>query len=367
MRQGRTVSRLEEVPMSTAIPVCVGIDVGKTSFHVVGLDAQGVVSLRGKHQRAGILSALVQSNAHRFAMEACGGAHELARRLRAAGREVRLIVPADVRPFVRTQKNDYKDAQAIAEASLRPTVRTVPIKSVEQQDVQLIHRARQRLVRQRTAVINQLRAMLLEAGLTAGRGRKVLRRELPRLLEDAENGLSARRRALISSWREEWRRLDEEIARLEGELEAESRSDPRCDRLRTIPGVGPLIATALVAAVGDAHEFRSGRDLAAWLGLVPRQHSTGGKPRLLSITKHGNTYLRWLFIHGARSTREHVDRAQHEWGPWLDELEQRMHPNKATVAVANKLARIAWAVLRRGVEYRPIDPRQKGLSGTAGD
>ena len=205
MRHGRTVSRLEEDPVSTEISVCVGIDVGKTNFHVIGLDAQGAVSMRGKHQRAGILSALVQSNAHRFAMEACGGAHELARRLRDAGREVRLIVPADVRPFVRTQKNDYNDAQAIAEASLRATVRTVPIKSVEQQDVQLMHRARQRLVRQRTAVINQLRAMLLEAGLTAGRGRKVLRRELPLLLEDADNGLSTRRRALIASWREEWR------------------------------------------------------------------------------------------------------------------------------------------------------------------
>ena len=353
--------------MTSSQLASVGVDVGKSCFHVVGLNQQGAIALRGKHTRGGILAALVQCDAQRFAFEACGGAHDLARRLSAEGREVRLLVPADVRAFVRTQKNDYNDAQAVAEAALRPTVRTVPVKSVEQQDVQLIHRARRRLVEQRTALINQIRAMLLESGLTAGKGRQVLRRELPLLLEDAENGLTMRRRALIASWRDEWNRLDVEVSRLEQILEDEAASDPRCQRLRTIPGVGLLTATALVAAVGGASEFRNGRDLAAWLGLVPRQHTTGGKPKLLGISKQGNSYLRWLLIHGARSVRKHLDRKQHEWGPWLDDLEQRLHPNKATVAVANKLARIAWAVLRRGVTYRAIDPRQKGLSGSASD
>ncbi|MFT3790915.1 MAG: IS110 family transposase [Rudaea sp.] len=351
--------------MNTQTYSCIGIDIGKTNFHVIGLGADGAVSVRSKHHRGGVVAALVKLDAQCFAMEACGGAHDLARRLRGLGREVRLLVPADVRAFVRTQKNDYNDAQAIAEAALRPTVRTVPIKSVEQQDVQLLHRARQRLVRQRTALINQIRAMLLEAGLTAGKGRKVLRRALPILLEDPGNDLSARRRALLASWREEWQSIEKTIAQLESELHNEARNDPRCARLMTIPGVGVLIATALVAAIGDASEFRHGRDLAAWLGLVPRQHSTGGRARLLSISKQGNTYLRWLFVHGARSAREHLDRSQHEWGPWLDELEQRLHPNKATVALANKLARIAWAVLRHGVVYREIDPRQKGLSSSA--
>ncbi len=194
------------------------------------------------------------------------------------------MVPADVRAFVRTQKNDYNDAQGVAEASLRPTVRTVPIKCVEQQDVQLIHRTRRRLVEQRTVLIDQIRAMLLESGLTAGTGRKVLRRALPLMLEDAENGSSMRRRALIASWRDEWARLDVEVGRLEQELETESENDARCQRLRTIPGIGLLTATALVAAVGGVGEFRSGLDLAPWLGLVPRQHTTGGKPRRLGIS-----------------------------------------------------------------------------------
>lgn len=332
---------------------CVGVDIGKNVFHVATLAANGEPGARSKHGRGTIVRALSTVATDLIAMEACAGSHTLARRLKGLGCKVTLLVPADVRPFVRNQKNDYNDAQAIAEAALRPTVRTVPIKSIEQQDVQLLHRARSQLVGQRTALINQIRAMLLEADVAVPKGRKALRRELPDILADADNELSGRRRTLIENSRQRLRLQDTEIEALSREIEDEAERDPRSLRLMTIPGVGPLIATALIAAIGDGTQFRSGRQLAAWLGLVPGQHSTGGKARLLGISKQGDSYLRWLLVHGARSVRQHLDREQHAWGPWLDELESRMHANKATCAVANKLARIAWAVLRHGGEYRP--------------
>lgn len=354
--------------MSASALASIGIDIGKDNFRIVALDHRGEVVHKSRCKREQVVAAALQLDAPLIAMEACGGAHELARRLAGQGRQVRLLVAADVRPFVRRQKNDSNDAQAIAEAALRPTVRTVGIKSVEQQDAQLLHRVRARLVKQRTALINQARAMLLEAGITIGAGRKRIARRLPLLLADEATALSPSRRALLTAQMQSWRSAEEQIAAIDGQLKAVARGDDRCRRLLTIPGVGVLTATALVAAVGSAQEFGTGRDLAAWLGLVPRQHSTGGVPRLLGISKRGDTYLRWLFIHGGRSVREHLPRAKHAWGPWLTALEARMHPNKATAAVAAKLVRLCWALLRKGGEYQaqpiPIPLCSGGASAT---
>jgi transposase len=345
----------------------VGIDVGKDTFHIVALDRSGAVAHRARCTRSTVISAVTRLDADVVSMAACGGAHDLARRLREHGQPVKLLVAADVRPFVRGQKNDYNDAQAIAEAAVRPTVRTVAIKTIEQQDIQLLHRMRQRLVAQRTALINQARAMLLESGLTAVRGRKTIARKLPEMLALETAQLSAARRVMLATSYDSWRQAQDQAHQIDAQLKEVARADARCRRLLAIPGIGVLTATALVAAVGNAQEFRSGRALAAWLGLVPRQYSTGGVPRLLGISKRGNTYLRWLFIHGGRSVREHLKRDQHSWGAWLNALDSRMHPNKATVAVANKLVRVCWAVLHKGVAYLPTATNPEPTSCGASD
>ena len=339
--------------MAQALYPVVGVDIGKDTMHIVALDQSGAIAHKQRCTRATVLTRLLQLDADLIAMEACPGAHHLGRCLSEQGRAVHLLVAADVRAFVRGHKNDYNDAQAIAEAAVRPTVRTVPIKSIEQQDVQMLHRLRARLVRQRTALINQARALLLEAGIPIAQGRKTIARKLPELLARDDVALSSCRREMLTQCLNGWRQAQAEAEQIEAQLSQVARSDERCQRLLAVPGVGPLTATALVAAVGNASEFRSGRDLAAWLGLVPRQHSTGGVPRLLGISKRGNTYVRWLLCHGGRSVREHLKRDQHPWGPWITALEARMHPNKATVAVAAKLARVCWTILRKGQTYQP--------------
>lgn len=327
--------------MSEALYPVVGVDIGKDSMHLVALDHQGAVAHRQRCTRSTLNAALLRLDAELIAIEACGGAHQIARQLVAQGRSVHLLVAADVRAFVRGQKNDYNDAQAIAEAALRPTVRTVGIKTIEQQDVQLMHRMRSRLVAQRTALINQARAMLLEAGLTVAQGRKSINKRLPELLarEDLPQ-LSAARRQMLEQCLRGWRNAQTQAEAIETQLSALARSDARCKRLLQVPGVGVLTAAALVAAVGNASEFRSGRDLAAWLGLAPRQHSTGGVPRLLGISKRGDSYLRWLFVHGGRSVREHLKRAQHAWavdhrtgGPTASQQGQRSCGGQARARV----------------------------------
>ena len=235
------------------------------------------------------------------ALEACCGAHHLGRRIAEQGHRVRLMSPEYVRPYVKAQKNDERDAEAIAEAATRPTMRFVELKSEAQLEVQSLHRVRGRLVTERTALINQVRALLLERGITAPQGRRKLERLLPEILAEEGNGLGSRMRRLIEDMRSEWRDLDERISAFNDELAVRARADDAAHRLTTIPGVGVLTATALVAAVGNARTFSCGRDLAAWLGLVPRQATTGGKPRLLGISKRGNRYLRMLLIHGART------------------------------------------------------------------
>jgi len=283
-----------------------------------------------------------------IAMEACCGAHHLGRLLKAQGHEVRLMSPVYVRPYVKAQKNDDRDAEGIAEAATRPTMRFVELKSQEQLDMQTLHRARDRLVGERTALINQLRAILLERGIIIAKGRRNLERELDALL-CGENGLdvSPRLRMLIEGMREEWRGLDQQIDIFDDEFVVSAKTNESARLLTTIPGIGVLNATALTAAIGDAETFARGRDLAAWLGLVPKQNTTGGKPRLAGITKRGNCYLRKLLIHGARAALPTLSKSETPLGGWLRGLLARVHKNVAVVALASKLARIAWAVLRR--------------------
>ncbi len=284
-------------------------------------------------------------------MEACCGAHHLGRVLQAQGHQVRLMSPEYVRPYVKAQKNDDRDAEAIAEAATRPTMRFVELKSEEQLDQQMLHRARSRLVGQRTALINQLRGVLLERGITVPQGRRKLELYLAGMTTEEKEQLSARAKLLMDDMRAEWGELDDRIAALDEEFAARARSDASARLLATIPGIGVLNATALAAAVGGGEAFRRARDLAAWLGLVPKQKTTGGKPRLLGISKRGNVYLRTLLIHGARAALPSLAKSASLLGDWLRGLQARAHPNIVVVALASKLARIAWAVLRTGQGY----------------
>lgn len=337
-------------------PIAVlGVDLGKNSCSLVGLDETGLVVLRRRLTRDGVLRFAAGLPACVVAMEACCGAHHLGRILREQGHEVRLMSPEYVQPYVKAQKNDERDAEAIAEAATRPTMRFVELKTEAQLDVQILHRARTRLVSERTALINQLRALLLERGIIVAQGRQRLEGALARML-DGESPppvtLSPRTLLLVEDMRLEWRELDRRIAVLSAEFVARAREDQATRRLLAVPGFGALNATALVAAIGTGETFRRARDLAAWLGLTPRQATTGGKPRLLGITKRGNTYLRTLLIHGARAALPSLLASATPLGAWLRGLIGRAHKNKVVVALAGKLARVAWAVLHSGESYR---------------
>lgn len=331
----------------------VGIDLGKSVFHLVGMDQHGKVVARRQLSRSQLMVYTAKIPSCLIGMEACCGAHFIGAALAAQGHDVRLIPAQFVKPFLKSNKNDYLDAEAIAEAVQRPSMRFVPIKTDDQLDLQALHRVRDRLVSRRTSVINQLRAFLLERGITFRQGRSYLRKQIPDLLEDGEQRLSPCMRRLLDHLWQEWKALEEQVEALSREIDEIASQDAVCQRLRDIPGVGPLVATALVAAVGNGAAFTKGRDFAAWLGLVPRQHSTGGKAWLLGISKRGNTYLRRLFIHGARSIVMSLNRDNHAIGKWMSQLEARTHRNVLVVAVANKLARIAWAVLAKGEMYHP--------------
>jgi transposase len=328
----------------------VGIDLGKNSCSIVGLDDRGAVVLRRRMRRAGVVELAAKLKPCVVAMEACCGAHHLGRAVQAQGHEVRLMSPEYVRPYVKSQKNDDRDAEAIAEAATRPTMRFVELKSEAQLDMQTLHRARDRLVGERTALINQLRAILLERGITVAQGRYRFGREL-RDIEAQGEALSQRIRMLIEDMRAQWAELDRRIAEFDQELAQWARNDEAARRLMTIPGIGMLNASALIAAIGRGENFARGRDLAAWLGLVPRQVTTGGKPRLLGISKRGNKYLRKLLVHGARAALRTLHESPTPLGAWLRGLMARRHKNAVVVALANKLARIAWAVLCHGKTF----------------
>jgi transposase len=332
----------------------VGIDIAKTVFHLVALDEQGTVVVKKRLSRSQLLRFTANLAAKVMGMEACSGAHYLARALMAQGHEVRLMPAEYVKPYVKSNKNDFVDAEAIAEAVVRPTMRFVALKTDAQLDMQALHRVRSRWVSRRTSLINQIRGFLLERGIPIRTGAEHLRRNLPAILEDASNGLTPRSRRLLSELGEELQHLDGRVAEVTKEIARSAREDEACRRLDEIPGIGPIISTALTAAVGNGSGFRKGRDMAAWLGLVPRQHSSGGKPTLLGISKRGNRYLRTLFIEGARGVLARLHRSEHAFGRWMDQLEHRKPSNLAVVAVANKLVRIAWAVLTSGQPYRAL-------------
>jgi len=279
----------------------VGIDLGKTTFHLVTLGAAGKVLVRKKFTQRQLLTYTANMQTSLIGLEACSGAHFLGRALRKQGHDVRLIAAQFVKPFVKSNKNDFVDAEAIAEAVERKNMRFVPIKTDDQLDLQAIHRVRDRLISRRTAVINQLRAFLLERGLVFAKTPAKLRGAMPDILENAEADLTPQMRNLIDLLWREWKMVEEQIEVLSFELERISATDAGCTRIRKIPGIGPIVATAIVAAIGNGAAFRKGRDFAAWLGLVPRQHSTGGKAKLLGISKRGNVYLRKVLIHGARA------------------------------------------------------------------
>ena len=330
----------------------IGIDLGKTTFHLVVLDEHSKVILKKKFSRQQLLAYTANLPSSLVGMEACSGAHFIGAALRRQGHDVRLIPAQFVKPFLKSNKNDYLDAEAIAEAVARQNMRFVPIKTNDQLDLQALHRVRDRLVHRRTALINQIRGFLLERGITFAQGPANLRRQMPSLLEDAEQNLTPRMRHLLDHLWQEWKSVNSEIEDISQEIDTIGSQDAGCQRLRQIPGVGPLVATATVAAIGNGAAFRKGREFAAWLGLIPRQHSTGGKARLLGISKRGSVYLRRLFIHGARAMLLRVKYDTGRLGQWAHQLELRAPRNKVVVAVANKLARIAWAVLASGNEYR---------------
>lgn len=328
----------------------MGIDLGKRYFHVHGVDAQGAVQVQKRFSRQGLMRWMARCEPCVVGMETCSGANYWARLFRRYGHDARLMSPQFVKPYVKSNKNDSRDAEAICEAVSRPTMRFVAVKTPQQQELQMLHRVRSRLVGRRTALVNQLRGFLLEQGVAVGQGIHVVRRELPSVLEDAQNGLTHSMRQLLAELREELVELDARIDALNQRLEIRSQSEASCRLLRSIPGVGPLTATALVGAV-RASDFRNGRDLAAWAGLVPRQHSTGGQPRLLGISKRGDRYLRMLLIHGARAALRVAHKRDDRVSRWAVELERRRGRKVATVALANKNARIAWAVMAHEQSY----------------
>lgn len=329
----------------------LGIDLAKQSFQLHGVDKAGQIVFRKKLNRNKLTAFIANLPPCLIGLEACGGAHHWARTFTDFGRTVRMIAPQFVKPFVKSNKNDAVDAEAICEAVQRPSMRFVPAKHIEQQDIQSIHRVRSLLVARRTAQANQIRGLLLEYGIIIPKGIAYIRTRIPEILEDAENTLTALFRELLVELYEEMVHLDERVVILELKLQAISLQNKDCQRLLTIPGIGLLTATAMVAAVSDITAFKSGRELAAWLGLVPRQHSTGGKTTLLGISKRGDSYLRTLLIHGGRTVVRVAGKYQDKRNRWVSELDQRRGKNISAVAVANKNVRIAWALLSKNGIY----------------
>jgi transposase len=327
----------------------LAIDVGKQSFHLHGISADGEVISR-KVSRGKLAAVVAELSPRIVTMEACASAHHWGRLFQVAGREVRLIHPHFVRPFVRGSKNDAVDAEAIWDAATRPTMRFVPVKTTEQQDLQSIHRVRDRLVRNRTALINHTRGLLAEYGVVLRKGAKRFTSAVSETI--AASDLPTLARELFAELIDQLADFDRRIGRIDAKLMAICKEHAGCRRLLAMPGVGPVVATALVAAVDGGRQFRSGRDLAAWIGLVPRQYTTGGKARLGGIGRRANHYLRRQLVHGARSVANHAKLWAGQRAEWIRALAARRGFNKAVLAIANKMARSAWAMLARGEEYR---------------
>jgi transposase len=337
---------------STPTVATIGIDIGKNSFHVVGLDQHGAIVLRQKWSRGQVETRLANMPPCLIGMEACVGAHHLSRKLQSQGHDARLMPAKYVRAYWKGQKNDFRDGEAIAEAVQRPTMKFVATKSVEQLDLQAMHRVRARLVGQRTGIINQIRAFLLERGVAVRQGLRFLRTELPNILATRSDILSRRMVHVIEELAGDWHRLDARIERMSADIEALADQDPACERLMTVPGIGPIISSATVAAIGNGAAFSNGRDFGAWLGLVPRQMSTGDRTILGRISKQGNRYLRVLFVQAAWAVLVKSN-SWERYGlkTWIEAAKKRMHHNVLAIALANKLARIAWAVLNKECKF----------------
>ena len=343
--------------MATMPPVLasVGIDIGKDVFHLVAFDTAGKIAFRRRIKRLALIDTFKALPSSIVGMEACLSAHFVSRVLRKLGHDPRIIPAAYVKPFLKGQKNDFNDAEAIAEAALRPNLRIVQEKTQDQLDLQACHRVRSQLVSRRTATINQIRAFLIEQGITVRTGSHALRTSLFVILKNREQEISPRMADLIVGLYEDWLWLDERIETLGREIAELGQREANCRRLMSIPGIGPLISTAVVAAIGTGEAFNRGRDFGAWLGLVPRQHSTGGRSILGRITKRGSKYLRTLFIQAANV----ILMRPHKWGrfsfgAWLQQAAPRLHRNKLATALANKLARIAWSVLRHDRQFDEV-------------
>ncbi len=333
----------------------VGVDLSKQVFQVHGVDRhERVVWQRSLKRKDWIREICEQVRpGGEIGMEACAGAHHWARELQSRGYEVKLIAPQFVKPYVKSNKTDRNDAEAICEAMSRPHMRFVAVKRTDQQDIQAVHRVRSELVRQRTSKANQVRGLVAEYGLVAPLRMTALRRAIPDWLEDPGNGLSGAFRRLLSGLWDDLRTLDRRVAELDDEIESIARAHPVAQRLQQLNGVGPVIATALLAALGDGSTYRKGRDFAVSVGLTPKQHSTGGKERMLGISKRGDAYLRQLLVHGARAAVRTAGNKDDALSLWIQSLLARKHTNVVVVALANKTARMAWALVREGTDYDP--------------
>ena len=337
----------------------IGIDPGKNTLHLIGLDDKGAIVLREKIARGRIAARLANVPRCLIGIEAGMATHYVARELTALGHDVKQVPPAYAKPFRQGHKNDFRDAYAVAEAVQRPSTRCVPVKTDNQLDLQALHRVRSRLISDRTAVINQIRCFLLERGIPVRQGLRFLRHQLPDILATRTDVLSPRMVRIVEDLVGDWSHLDERIENVTDEIEALAHGDASCRQLMTVPGIGPIIASAIVAAIGSGIAFARGRDFAAWLGLVPKQMSTGDRTILGRITKRGNRYLRMLFMQGARVILlRPANWAKHSFGVWLTAAARRLHHNVLATALANKLARIAWTVLaqRRSYEAR-VEPQ----------
>ena len=339
------MARTSKAPSQLSV---IGIDIGKDVFHLVGFDTDGKIVLRKKIRRLALVPTFEKLPRCIVGMEACLSAHFVSRTLRKLDFRPRIIPAIYVKPFLKGQKNDYNDAEAIAEAALRPNLRTVREKTQDQLDLQALHRVRSRLISRRTGTINQIRAFLIEQGIAVRKGAQALRNSLFTILDLRRDEISERMHDIIIGLYEDWLWLDERIESLTDEIEVLSDQEAHCVRLKSIPAIGPIISTA----IGTGEAFDRGRDFAAWIGLVPRQHSTGGKPILGRMSKRGSKYLRTLFIQAAHILlMRPVNWKKFSFGPWLEQAAARLHKNKLAVALANKLARIAWSVLRHGKTF----------------
>jgi transposase len=333
----------------------VGVDLAKNVYQLHGVDRSGKTVWKRRLKRHQWLKVLLDKTEPGcvIGMEACASAHHWGRELQSRGYTVKLIPPQFVKPYVKSNKNDAKDAEAICEAMSRPNMRFVTVKTVEQQDIQATHRIREELKVRRTAKANQIRGLVAEYGLVAPKRLSSLRAAIPCWLEDAENGLTHYFRSLLQGLWDDLLMLDDRMCEMDKTIKRLAKDNEDCVRLQQLRGFGPMISTAMVATVGDARQYHKSRQMAAAIGITPRQHSSGDKHRLLGISKRGDVYLRMLMIHGARSV---VTRAKHKDDPlsrWVTEIAKRRHPNVAAVALANKNARMAWAMLRNKTDYNP--------------